>query len=170
MRIWTLHPRYLDRRGLVALWREGLLAQAVLRGRTKGYRHHPQLARFRAHLPPLGCIASYLHAVQEEGARRGYEFKAQRIARARCSGRIRVTRGQLEYEWRHLKAKVARRDRQWLARLEGTSGPRAHPLFRVVPGDVEAWERAVAQPDRERRGTRGRSSGPARPRAASRPE
>jgi hypothetical protein len=29
-RIWSLHPKYLDARGLVALWREGLLAQAVL--------------------------------------------------------------------------------------------------------------------------------------------
>jgi hypothetical protein len=27
MRIWTVHPRYLDPKGLVAAWREALLAQ-----------------------------------------------------------------------------------------------------------------------------------------------
>jgi hypothetical protein len=28
---------------LVAVWREGLLAQAVLQGKTNGYKNHPQL-------------------------------------------------------------------------------------------------------------------------------
>jgi hypothetical protein len=65
MRLWTLHPKYLDAQGLVALWREGLLAQKVLRGRTRGYRHHPQLARFRAQADPVASIARYLRAVQE---------------------------------------------------------------------------------------------------------
>lgn len=37
MRLWSIHPRYLDTKGLVALWRETLLlAQAVLFGNTKG--------------------------------------------------------------------------------------------------------------------------------------
>ena len=39
--------------GLVALWREALLARAVLRGKTRGYRHHPQLHRFRASATPV---------------------------------------------------------------------------------------------------------------------
>ena len=47
MRLWSLDPAHLDRQGLVACWREALLAQAVLAGRTRGYRHHPQLERFR---------------------------------------------------------------------------------------------------------------------------
>jgi len=51
MRLWSLHPAYLDARGLGALWREGLLAQAVLRGKTRGYRSHPQLERWRARDP-----------------------------------------------------------------------------------------------------------------------
>jgi hypothetical protein len=66
MRLWSLHPKYLDARGLVALWREGLLAQAVLRGRTNGYVHHPQLERFRAESSPLGAIADYLRGVHGE--------------------------------------------------------------------------------------------------------
>ena len=141
MRIWSLHPRYLDRRGLVALWREALLAQAVLRGRTKGYRHHPQLARFQAQARPLAFIASYLRAVQAEATARGYSFAAGKIGRASAPRRIAVRRGQLQYEWRHLRHKVAVRDPGWLARLTPGSGPRPHPLFRIVAGPVEQWER-----------------------------
>ena len=56
MRLWSIHPRSLDARGLVALWREGLLARKVLRGRTRGYRHHPQLQRFRDLRDPVAAI------------------------------------------------------------------------------------------------------------------
>jgi len=59
MRLWSLHPSYLDPQGLVAVWREGLLAQAVLRGQTTGYTRHPQLARFRG-AGALGAMAAYL--------------------------------------------------------------------------------------------------------------
>src|SRR5262245_23293839 len=99
MRLWSLHPRYLDARGLVALWREALLAQAVLRGRTKGYVHHPQLERFRDRPSPAAAISQYLLAVLDEAERRGYRFDARKIGRARSSGRIPVTRGQLDREW-----------------------------------------------------------------------
>jgi hypothetical protein len=145
MRLWSLHPRYLDRRGLVALWREALLAQAVLRGRTKGYRRHPQLARFRVQPRPMACIGTYLDAVRTEGVSRGYAFAAERINRARGSARLAVSRGQLEYEWRHLQRKLAARDPAWLARLGDVVRPRPHPLFRVVPGGVEDWERQSPQ-------------------------
>lgn len=140
MRLWSLHPRHLDRRGLVAVWREALLAQAVLRGRTRGYRQHPQLARFRAARAPVACIASYLRAVRDEAVRRGYRFDARRISRARFAGRIPVTRGQLAYEWRHLRTKLQRRDGTWLSTLRKVS-PEPHPLFRLRTGAVEAWER-----------------------------
>ena len=110
MRLWSVHPQYLDARGLVALWREALLAQAVLRGRTDGYVHHPQLHRFRAQASPCGAIAEYLRGVRAEAGNRGYTFVARRIGRARPSGRMVVTRGQLMYEWNHLLAKLAIRD------------------------------------------------------------
>jgi len=142
MRLWTLHPKYLDARGLVALWREGLLAQAVLRGRTKGYRHHPQLDRFRKQARPVRAIAAYLRVVQEEAARRGYRFDAARLARGGRAPRIGVTSGQLEYEWRHLRAKLRRRDPRWLRRLGRQVRPEPHPMFRATAGGVESWERA----------------------------
>ena len=141
MRLWTLHPRHLDVRGLVALWREALLAQKVLQGATRGYRHHPQLARFRAAADPVAAIATYLAAVHEEAARRGYEFDAGKIVDARLAGAIDETDGQLLYEWEHLKRKLERRDPGWYGACCAVESPAAHPLFRVVPGEVREWER-----------------------------
>ena len=141
MRLWSLHPKYLDARGLVALWREGLLAQAVLRGETRGYRRHPQLDRFRSQSSPVGAIASYLRAVLEESLRRGYRFDGSKLSRARHSGLIPVTRGQVEYEWRHVMSKLAIRDPARWERLKSLSRPQVHPLLRIVPGPVEPWER-----------------------------
>jgi hypothetical protein len=145
MRLWTLHPKYLDARGLVAVWREALLAQAVLRQRTRGYTRHPQLTRFRECGSPVAGIAAYLSDVQDEASRRGYDFDRSRIARSVKRVRLEATSGQLDYEWRHLKAKLATRDRAWLAALHVVGLPDPHPLFRVVPGAVEAWEVGAAK-------------------------
>lgn len=69
VRIWSLHPKYLDRQGLTACWRETLLAQAVLAGRTRGYRSHPQLERFREHPDPISAVGWYLHGIADEAMR-----------------------------------------------------------------------------------------------------
>ncbi|MBU1213918.1 MAG: pyrimidine dimer DNA glycosylase/endonuclease V [Gammaproteobacteria bacterium] len=140
MRIWSLHPQHLDGKGLVALWRETLLAQKVLRGETKGYRHHPQLQRFRTHPEPLAAIAEYLRAVQREAERRGYSFDAGKIGPQTTRRKITVTRGQVAYELAHLRNKLQVRDAQAWARLRRFEQPMLHPLFRAVAGEVEAWE------------------------------
>lgn len=144
MRIWSLHPKYLDPRGLVALWREALLAQAVLRGQTRGYLHHPQLARFREQPSPVGAIAAYLRAVYEEAGQRGYRFDPGKLldpcGYASC---IPVTEGQLRFEWHHLMSKLDTRDPAWKARLGGVATIEPHPIFRVVAGEVAPWEKGV---------------------------
>jgi hypothetical protein len=140
MRIWSLHPKYLDARGIVALWRETLLAQAVLRGETKGYRHHPQLIRFQQQSSPLGFIAQYLRGVQAEAAERGYNFDASKISRSRAAGRITVTRGQLDFEWEHLIKKLKTRDPGWHKTISKVKKPGPHPLFRAVRGGIQDWE------------------------------
>jgi len=141
MRLWSLHPRYLDARGLVALWREALLAQAVLRGETRGYRHHPQLQRFRQHRAPLTAISQYLHAIHAEAQARGYRFDATKVRPARRRVVLTVTSGQLDYEWRHLGAKLrSRAPALWRRRREEKT-PAPHPLFRRRRGKVETWER-----------------------------
>ena len=139
MRLWSLHPCQLDRQGLLALWREGLLAQQVLAGRTKGYRHHPQLRRFRAQSDPLAAIGAYLTVVAAEAASRGYRFERGKILRPGSAAPLTVTTGQIEYEWRHLGCKLAVRDPERFA-AQAQLPPRLHPLFVPVPGAVEEWE------------------------------
>jgi hypothetical protein len=156
MRLWTLHPRYLDAAGLVALWREGLLARAVLRGRTRGYRHHPQLLRFRSHASPRSAINRYLAAVLDEAAARGYTFDGRRIAAARGRILLRATTGQLAHEWRHLLRKLRQRNPRLYRTWRRARSPEPHPLFRIVPGEVEAWERTGVAPKRRRVASRRR--------------
>jgi hypothetical protein len=141
MRLWTLHPKYLDPQGLVALWREGLLAQRVLEGRTRGYRHHPQLQRFRDSPDPLAAIASYLRAVLAEATLRGYAFNASLIATDRQHAAMPATDGQLRFEALHLRSKLAIRNPDFVPHAR-TRLLDPHPLFRIVRGPLEAWERA----------------------------
>jgi len=140
MRLWSIHPRYLDAKGLVALWREGLLAQAVLAGETKGYRSHPQLTRFMASSDPASFIAAYLRDVHVESLRRGYHFDEKKIGRIRPLNPLTVTEGQIEYEWGHLVAKLNKRDPHWLKQFEIIKQPLPHPLFCVVKGGIASWE------------------------------
>ncbi len=142
MRIWTLHPSHLDPQGLVALWRESLLARAVLRGATRGYRHHPQLVRFQAHSTPRIAISGYLSGVHEEAHRRGYVFDRSKVGAVRECRPIIATRGQLEYEWDHLLRKLRARSPQWYRRARRLT-PMAHPCFRIVAGPVAPWERVT---------------------------
>lgn len=139
MRLWSLHPSLLDRMGLLALWREGLLAQKVLLGKTTGYRFHPQLKRFQATRNPVAAIGTYLWAVVDEACMRGYTFDASKIAVKRRAIAIPVTRGQLEFEREHLKKKLRLRDPGKASELSKAM-LRTHPMLRVVDGDIEAWE------------------------------
>jgi hypothetical protein len=139
MRLWSIHPDLLDRAALVAGWREGLLAQKVLRGLTEGYRHHPQLERFRTTRDPAAGIATWLHGLADAADSRGYRFDRTRVALPAGPERLPLTDGQLASEWLHLRAKVEARDPGWLVRL---TAPRPHPIFDLVPGPVAAWERS----------------------------
>lgn len=141
MRLWSLHPRHLDPQGLVALWREGLLARAVLHEQTRGYRNHPQLDRFKAHPQPRRAIDAYLAVVQEEATTRGYNFDRSKLGRIHRVASIDVERGQLQHERTHLLAKLAVRNpalhTQWMDAALDT-----HPMFTPVEGGIASWERA----------------------------
>lgn len=141
MRLWTLHPKYLDARGLVALWREALLAQKVLQGKTKGYRRHPQLIRFRSYSQPVAAVANYLRAVHEEACRRGYKFVVAKISRSRTRIRLKETDGQLLYEWEHLRRKLRKRAPKVFAMHKNIRQPDPHPLFRISKGKIRDWEK-----------------------------
>ena len=140
MRIWSLHPKYLDAKGLVALWRETLLAKHVLEGKTKGYRNHPQLERFKNSDNPLFSINAYLSIVYEEATVRGYNFDNNKIDWKFKSTKIPVTSGQLDFEIKHLLKKLQTRDRILYKEVLGIRKFQAHPLFKVHKGDIEDWE------------------------------
>lgn len=144
MRLWSLEPSILDRAALVACWREALLAQKVLAGGTRGYTHHPQLRRFRAHEAPMEAIGAYLSGLQTEATARGYRFDASRILHPTDPASIApilVTDGQLGYELAHLRTKVTARAPEDLVRLPAAEQtPPTHPLLRIVPGEVEDFE------------------------------
>jgi hypothetical protein len=143
MRLWTIHPRYLDSQGLVALWRESLLAKAVLRGQTRGYRRHPQLSRFRAHPRPRYAINAYLAGIHAEATARGYHFDGGKIGPVRSVQPLPTTTGQVLYEWHHLLKKLAVRNPQLRNRWRGIRLPRCHPLFSRAQGPPESWEKIV---------------------------
>jgi hypothetical protein len=129
----------------VALWREALLARAVLRGETRGYKHHPQLQRFASHASPRSAISAYLRAVYEEAVERCYDFDRRKMGPNRSVARIAVARGQLLYEWQHLSRKLSARSPKVHARWHDVAEPANHPLFRVKAGPVAEWER-VGEP------------------------
>jgi hypothetical protein len=141
MRLWTLHPRYLDPQGLVALWREGLLARAVLRGATRGYKHHPQLERFTSHPSPRLAINAYLAAVHAESVARGYAFARSKIGPVRAVQPIATTTDQISYEWEHLLRKLAVRCPALFTQWQELDRPACHPMFRSHAGPVASWER-----------------------------
>jgi len=143
VRLWSLHPRYLDVRGLVALWRESLLAQAVLAGKTRGYTQHPQLQRFVESSEPRAYIAAYLRAIHDESMRRGFRFDESRIGRENTVVPLFVTRGQIDYEWTHLSRKLAIRAPAHLEELNRVKRIQTHPLFPVVNGGIAAWEKTT---------------------------
>jgi len=141
MRLWSLHPEYLDPKGLVAVWREGLLAKKVLGGKTKGYTNHPQLLRFKNYNNPMKAIDSYLFWIYKEAQKRGYHFAAEKINEELLIAIIPVTTGQLEYEIDHLLKKVYSRNLNFYDRLlDDKNKIICHPVFYCVEGDVEQWE------------------------------
>lgn len=140
MRIWSLHPKYLDAKGLVALWREALLAKHVLDGKTKGYTQHPQLWRFRHSSTPTASINRYLTVVYDEAALRGYSFDRGKVNWDVYAPDIPVTVGQVCYEIDHLMNKLKQRDPKRYLSLIGLERFDLHPLFRLVDGDIAHWE------------------------------
>ena len=141
MRLWSIHPRYLDTKGIVALWREGLLAQKVLMDSTRGYKHHPQLARFRGTHDPCGAISLYLQCVAEEAKKRAYNFDRDKIRSTNFDSQIPVTVGQIKYEFSHLLSKLKYRDLSLYTKLKDFDYVECHPMFDIVDGDVEGWEK-----------------------------
>ena len=141
MRLWSIHPEYLDAKGLVALWREGLLALAVLKGNTRGYERHPQLKRFLQVKKPVEALLAYLWSVYDESLKRGYCFDFHKLGIRIKHKPLKIRRGQLEYEMEHLKKKLLKRDPVQYERVRNQTDLKPHPLFVITEGGLEDWEK-----------------------------
>lgn len=141
MRIWSLHPKYLDTQGLVALWRETLLAKKVLEGKTKGYTNHPQLNRFRASNKPLDAINFYLQSVWIEAETRTFRFDKSKFVEINSFEQINASKGQLDFEIHHLLNKLKVRDAVKYNLISELAIYETHPLFNLIDGDIEPWEK-----------------------------
>jgi len=140
MRIWSIHPKYLDSKGLIAVWRETLLAKHVLEGTTKGYKNHPQLERFKATERPMDAINLYLSEIYKEAVVRKYNFDKEKINKFK-EIKITVTTGQIEFEVKHLLNKLKARDSNKFTELSSVKSFAPHPLFEVIEGEIEKWEK-----------------------------
>jgi hypothetical protein len=144
VRLWSLHPAELDVKGLVACWREGLLARAVLHGQTRGYKNHPQLDRFKAQPDPQAALDTFLAALCDEADVRGYHFAREKLDKHRVAlASMTVTDQQIALEWNHLAAKLAVRDTPRYQAMNNRQ-PRPHPLFQIISGSIEPWEKAAS--------------------------
>jgi len=142
LRLWSIHPKYLDKIGLIALWREGLLAQKVLKGKTRRYINHPQLSRFKNHPDPLKAIANYLLEVWKESGKRGYKFNKKKIGKTGKIEKINLTDGQLSCEFKILRSKLKKRKPRKYKEVLLIKDIECHPLFEVTKGKIESWEKA----------------------------
>jgi hypothetical protein len=141
MRIWSLHPKYLDSKGLVSLWRESLLAKQVLENKTKGYKNHPQLNRFKNSGDALSCINQYLAAVYDNSVERGFNFNKNKINPDFVPARLPVTDKQIKFELKHLLSKLETRDTEQFQKISRKRKIAPHPLFRIIDGEIEPWEK-----------------------------
>lgn len=143
MRLWSIHPKYLDTKGLVACWREALGAKAALEKRVQGYKNHPQLDRFKACENQVAQINAYLYYLLQNAFERKYKFDASKIdfGKAMLAEKMNVTSGQFNYEFNHLMSKLKTRDKNKYKRLCSIDKIETHPLFKIVPGEIESWEK-----------------------------
>ena len=145
MRLWSISPQYLDTKGLLAAWREGLLAKKVLEGKTKGYINHPQLIRFKECQNSLLAINKYLMDLYLESVKRGFSFNKSKIGIIGESNTIviRVNYGQVKYEYELLKWKLKKRDKKKYEELKNVDKINLNSVFTSVDGEIEKWEKVL---------------------------
>ena len=144
MGLWSIDLGWLDSIGIVALWRESLLARAVLEGKTNGYVNHPQLYRFKSSEKPLAAIETYLYYVFEESLKRGFNFDNEKIRNSLIDKNIKisVSQGQLDYELKLLKLKLKQRSQEYYKNISTINKGNLNSMFASHPGSIEVWERA----------------------------
>jgi len=141
MRLWSIHPKYLDVKGLSGLWREALLARKILKKQTKAYKNHPQMNRFKELKRPLPAIDTYLKHIYDESCDRGYCFNRKKFGNRFRKSKINVKKGQIDYEFKILKKRLKIRAKDKYKELLKVKKIESNPLFRIIKGKIESWEK-----------------------------
>lgn len=143
MRLWSVRFDYLDNIGLIALWREALLAKSVLELKTKGYKNHPQLIRFKNFKYPLKAINTYLFYIFKESEIRNFNFDLAKIEYSAIdlSIKIPITQGQLNYELNLIKFKLKKRTPKYYEKIKDIRIAQPNDLFYATQGEIEIWEK-----------------------------
>lgn len=99
------------------------------------------LLRDTAQLGPAAISLPVVFVLADEAESRGYHFDTAKIACRRFTGKIAETRGQLDYKWEWLQAKLRPRAPDVARKWQAITRPESHPLFRIVPGKVRDWKK-----------------------------
>ena len=86
--------------------------------------------------PFVHSIGAFLREIAFEAERRGYKFDVRKIAKPGRAQQIRETRGQLDYEWMHLRQKLQVRSPEISHYFCVVVRPLAHTLFLIIEGVV----------------------------------
>lgn len=149
MRLWSIHPKYLDSKRLVTQWREALLCRAILDGKTKGYKEHPHFLRVKSHSQPYYFINSFLYVIWEEGKQRKFQFDKSKLMENLVQKYeeplqlMEVTEGQVQYEFDFLQKKFGEFHIQYIKNLQNFNdfGIEVNPCFIKIFGDIMNFEK-----------------------------
>lgn len=154
MRLWTIHPKYLDGKRLTSQWKEGIQMMHIWKeigenpepAKRLGYVSHPQVRRLSNLLvADSGLISLLLHqhltAVHEESVQRSYSFNKKLIddlaPDCKNAPKVYVTMGQVAYEF----ALMATKNNEWSQKVAIDPYMLCNPIFQVVSGSIESWEK-----------------------------
>lgn len=140
MRLRSIHPKHLDSKGLVALRRESLLAKKVLEWKTKWYKNHPQLNRFKEQKNPISAINLYLQHIYIEAGNRWFSFDKSKFNIISDIEKLTVTKWQIEFEKQHILNKTKNRDIKKYEEIKNSKIIKAHPIFEIIEWDIEDRE------------------------------
>jgi hypothetical protein len=81
----------------------------------------------------------------ENSVKRGFNFNKNKINPDFVPTRLPVTDKQIKFELKHLLSKLETRDPEQFQKLSRKRKITVHPLFRIIDGEIEPWEKLNIQ-------------------------
>lgn len=93
----------------------------------------------------MRSINQYLTSVYKNSLERGYHFNKNKVNPNFIPTKLTVTDKQIKFEMEHLLTKMETRDPERFHKLSRKVKIDAHPLFRIIDGEIEPWEKLNRQ-------------------------